>query len=70
MGLYRDKIHPTDVVASLQGYIYYACLYGNNPLKLKQGHYSNDQLDRILREVAWETVTQHPLSGVTKNDTP
>lgn len=27
VGLYRDRIHPTNVVASLEGYVYYACLY-------------------------------------------
>ena len=63
-GLYRDKIHPTGVVATLQGYIYYACLYGENPMDLKTGIFKDEKLDRILREVAWETASQHPRSGV------
>lgn len=65
IGLYRDKIHPTDVIAKLEGYIYFACLYGKNPMELESGIYRDEKLDKILREVAWETVTEHPLSGVS-----
>lgn len=65
-GLYRDKIHPTDLIAALEGYIYYACLYRQSPLELETGIYRDDQLDRTLREVAWQIVTDHPRSGVTK----
>ena len=64
IGLYRDMIHPTNVIATLEGYIYYACLYGKNPAELKTGIYRDESLDRILRDVAWSVVTQHPLSGV------
>lgn len=64
VGLYRDKIHPTQVVAALQGYIYYACLYGKNPRHLASGIYPDEELDKVLREVAWATVKHHPRSGV------
>lgn len=64
VGLYRDMIHPTNVIATLEGYIYYACLYGKNPAELKTGICRDESLDRILRDVAWNVVTQHPLSGV------
>jgi hypothetical protein len=64
VGLYRDQIHPTNPVAVLEGYLYYACLYKKNPLELSKELYKNPQLDRILREVAWKTVTEHPRSGV------
>jgi len=66
VGLYRDKIHPTDLIASLQGYIYYACLYRKNPTKLKTTLYKDEGLDRILREVAWQVVTENPRSGVAR----
>jgi hypothetical protein len=66
VGLYRDRIHPTAPVATLEGYLYYACLYKKNPVDLPKGLYRDAELDRILREVAWKTVTEHPLSGVTE----
>ena len=64
VGLYRDKIHPTELVASLQGYIYFACLYQKNPARLKTALYKDESLDRILREVAWKVVTENPRTGV------
>lgn len=64
VGLYRDQIHPTNPVATLEGYLYYACLYKKNPVELSKDLYKDPQLDRILRQVAWKTVTEHPRSGV------
>ncbi len=66
VGLYRDKIHPTTLIATLEGYIYYACLYGKSPANLEGKIYRDEKLDRVLREVAWNIVIQHPLSGVKK----
>ncbi len=63
VGLYRDAIHPTPPVAILEGYLYYACLYKKKPTELSKGLYKDPELDRILREVAWKTVTEHPRSG-------
>ncbi len=57
VGLYRDKIHPTNVAATLQGYIYFASLYGENPANLQAGAYKDAKLDRILRTIAWKAVT-------------
>jgi hypothetical protein len=65
IGLYRDSIHPTNPVATLEGYLYYACVYQKNPAELPKGLYKDLELDRTLREVAWKTVTEHPRSGVT-----
>jgi len=65
LGLYRDNIHPTGAVEALEGYLYYACIYKQNPVDLPQGVYPNSELDQILREVAWKTVIEHPRSGVT-----
>ncbi len=64
VGLYRDSIHPTSPVSILEGYLYYACLYKNNPCDLSKELYKDPQLDRILREVAWKTVREHAKSGV------
>lgn len=64
VGLYRDMIHSTDVSSALQGYIWYACLYGKNPVELKSGIYEDETLDGILRELAWKTVTSHSLSSI------
>lgn len=67
VGLYRDKIHPTDLVAALQGYIYYACLYQRNPTALETALYRDEQLDKTLREVAWKVVTEHRHSSVKRH---
>ena len=67
VGLYRDKIHPTNLIASMQGYIYYACLYGKNPVDLEYASYDDRELYRVLREIAWETVIKNPYTGVKPN---
>ncbi len=64
VGLYRDKIHPTELIAALQGYIYYSCLYRRNPTKLETALYRDKNFDRTLREVAWKMLSEHPASGV------
>lgn len=64
VGLYRDKIHPTELIASLQGYIYYTCLYRKNPTKLKTSHYRGEALDRVIREVAWQVAVDSHYTGV------
>ena len=64
--LYRDSIHPGKMVATLEGYIYFACVYRKNPAELPQRVFEVPELDRILREVAWKVVTEHPHSGVTQ----
>jgi hypothetical protein len=64
--LYRDSIHPSRMVATLEGYIYFACIYRKNPAELPQHVFDVPELDRILREVAWKVVTEHPHSGVTQ----
>jgi len=68
--LYRDSIHPSSAVATLEGYIYFACLYKRNPAELAAGVYHDPKLDAILREVAWKAVSEHPLSGVTAEARP
>ena len=60
VGLYRDMIHPTDLVAKLQGYIYLATIYGKNPLDLKEGMYPDPELDKMIRGLAWEITVNNP----------
>ena len=62
--LYRDDIHPSGPVATLEGYIYYACIYKKDPAGVPGRVYSDAALDRILREVAWKVVAEHPGTGV------
>lgn len=56
----------------LEGYVFYATLYGKSPelisapitFKKNPGFLTAD-VDKILREIAWKAVVEHPLSGVT-----
>jgi hypothetical protein len=64
VGLYRDSIHPSRIVAQLEGYIYFACLYKKNPAEVPGKGVENPELDKILRQVAWKVATEHPHSGV------
>ena len=65
IGLYRDMIHPSNVSATLEGYVYYACLYGHDPRECDAAAFDDPVLDELIRDVAWRAVTDHPLSGVT-----
>ncbi|MFM7291881.1 MAG: hypothetical protein ACKO6B_11720 [Planctomycetia bacterium] len=70
--LFTDPIgHGRAPILALATYCNFACLYGRSPVGLDDG---DRELDRIhpdlrplLQRIAWETVTAHPLSGVTKN---
>ena len=71
--LFTDAIgHVRQPVQALNAYCHYAVIYGRSPVGLaapavlKQIK-SQDQiepLNRLLQELAWEAVRQHPLSGV------
>jgi hypothetical protein len=56
----------------LEGYVFYATLYGKSPelisapIKFKDDpSFPSAALDKIFREIAWKAVVEHPLSGVT-----
>ena len=56
----------------LEGYVFYATLYGKSPELISEPIKFNDApsfpsaaLDKIFREIAWKAVVEHPLSGVT-----
>jgi hypothetical protein len=71
--LWRDRLgHLGRGVESLEGYVFYATLFGKSPElietnifnRLANGFPSVD-LDRAFRRIAWEAVVADPLSGVT-----
>ena len=56
----------------LEGYVFYATLYGKSPELIsvpikfnKNPSFPSAALDKIFREIAWKAVVEHPLSGVT-----
>ncbi|WP_342190307.1 hypothetical protein Pla52nx_006518 [Stieleria varia] len=74
--LWRDRLgHLGPGLESLEGYVFYATLYGRSPelieneipLPRKNGYPSED-LDRAFRKIAWEAVTSDPMSGVVDED--
>lgn len=71
--LFTDAIgHAKPPLAVLVAYCYYAQIYNRNPAGLPvppalKGVGDDEQtakLNRLLQEIAWTTVTEHPLSGV------
>ena len=79
--LWRDHLgHLGPGFDRLEGYVFYATLYGKSPelieekidfnprIKDTAKDFPSPELDRIFRKIAWESVTHHPLSGVTDKD--
>lgn len=64
--------HGTPPLKTLVGYCNYAVIYRRSPIGLpvpeilKQAKLGDDEakLNSLLQELAWDAVTQHPLSGV------
>ncbi len=71
--LWRDRLgHLGPGFGNLEGYIFYATLYGRSPELIKgdvpfndKGGYPSRELDRVFRKIAWQAVINHPLTGVT-----
>ena len=70
--LWRDRIgHLGPGFANLEGYVFYATLYGRSP-ELIEGDvefggpagYPSRELDRVFRKIAWTAVANHPLTRV------
>jgi len=69
--LFTDPIgHATLPVTALCCYVNYATIYGKSPVGLKNFINPNDpnsaKLQKLLQEIAWETVTGYEWSGVKK----
>jgi len=69
--LERDQLgHLGPGFDRLEGYVFDATLYGKSPEQLGEVHFRGEAdfrspaLDRVFRQIAWEAVTGHPLSGV------
>lgn len=70
-GIYMDGVHINENSGMhwFEGYVYYATLYKRSPELIKSRfEVPDDDLDKVFRKVAWQVVTQHPLSGVTDKD--
>ena len=59
----------------LEGYVFYATLYGQSPELIKDtipfggnANFPNATLDQMFRKIAWQAVVEHPYSGVTDQD--
>ncbi|MDF1862785.1 MAG: hypothetical protein P1U87_21390 [Verrucomicrobiales bacterium] len=74
--LWRDELgHLGPGFDRLEGYVFYATLYGRSP-ELIEGDIdfggSKDfpcrELDRVFRKIAWQAVTGNQLSGVVDED--
>lgn len=66
--LFRDPIgHGNAAIRLLCAYCNYVCITGKNPVGLKvkvQG--VTDEVNALLQQIAWETVSTYPMSGVKK----
>jgi hypothetical protein len=70
--LFVDAAHPSAPLEAFNTYLHYAVLYGQTPVGLPMpGMLKNakreewdEKFNRSLQELAWETVTNYPYSGV------
>jgi len=68
--LFSDTLgHGKAPLMTLAGYAYYAAIYERSPVGLPVPAAlakapEAEKLNRLLQEIAWQAVTEHPLSGV------
>jgi hypothetical protein len=74
--LFRDTWgHAKSALQVLSGYCHFAVIYRRSPVGLpvpkllakdeSLSEPDKEKLNRLLQEIAWNTVTHHPLTGVT-----
>ncbi|GEP42880.1 hypothetical protein BGE01nite_21710 [Brevifollis gellanilyticus] len=68
-----DHGHPSDVMALLVSYCHFAAIYQRTPVGLPVPTKLKDrpqmaELNKLLQEIAWESVTHYPMSGVKVAD--
>ncbi len=74
--LFSDNLgHPRMPLTIMMGYCHYAVSYRKSPVGLpvpKQLALAKQpaELNRLLQELAWNAVTNHPLSGVKADPVP
>ena len=74
--LWRDRIgHLGPGFGDLEGYVFYATLYGRSPELIEgdidfggKADFPSEGLDRTFRKIAWQAVIGNPLTGVTDSD--
>jgi hypothetical protein len=72
--LFTDKLgHPHAPIEALAAYCNFAVIYRRSPVglpvpevlaKSNNLRWRTEELNRILQQLAWDAVTQHPLSGL------
>ncbi|MGI9442176.1 MAG: hypothetical protein ACR2N1_06895 [Rubripirellula sp.] len=71
--LWRDQLgHLGPGFERLEGYVFYATLYGKSPELIKDDipfggntTFPSTSLDQMFRKIAWQAVSEHPYSGIT-----
>jgi hypothetical protein len=65
-----QQCHPSPLLQTLGAYCYFAVIYRRNPIGLpvppelsKLKLPSAEKLNLLLQQLAWQAVTEHPLSG-------
>ena len=74
--LWRDQLgHLGPGFERLEGYVFYATIYGRSPELIDgdigfggDADFPSPTLDRTFRKIAWQAVTNHPLTGVMDQD--
>ena len=74
--LWRDELgHLGPGFERLEGYVFYATLYGQSPEKIRDtisfggnDSFPSPALDQMFRKIAWQAVAEHPYSGVSDKD--
>jgi hypothetical protein len=70
--LFTDVLgHPGPQIRVLSAYCHFAVIYRRTPVGLPVNSQlaklpESEKLNRVLQEIAWKAVTEHPLSGVAK----
>lgn len=64
-----DHGHPSEVLALLVTYCHFAAIYQRSPVGLPvpvhlKGHPHAEELNQLLQQLAWDAVSNYPLSGV------
>ena len=71
--LWKDQLgHLGPGFERLEGYVFYATLYGRSPELIEDviafgddADFPSVELDRTFRKIAWQAVVEHPYSGVS-----
>jgi hypothetical protein len=60
-----DDIHSSDVLSYLNAAVHYGVLFRQSPVGLPPTEYVPANIAALLQQIAWETVTGDPRTGVT-----